>query len=135
MRCRMADLAVYGFFPWVRAGLASIAKETPTQNFVSLQVALSVNSTAAPAVGVRLFGPGQVTGIDPRAITRMEPRPYASSFEPNYFAAIEFATPDFPWTFSPAVPAGPGIKPWLCLAVVKAQPGVSLVPRSNALSL
>ena len=93
----MADTAVYGFVPWVRSGLASLAQAAPATNFVTLNVALTVNATAAPAVAVRLHGPGQVTGIDPRAISRMEPRPGAVSFEPNYFPLIEFVTPDFPW--------------------------------------
>ncbi len=131
----MADTAVYGFLPWVRTGLASLATTTPTQNFVNLDVALTVNTTAAPPVSVRLFGPGQVTGIDPRAIVRMEPKPGAVSFEPNYFPAVEFATPDFPWMFSPAVPNAAALRPWLCLICVKVQPGVALTPRGAALPL
>ncbi len=101
----MADPALY-FLPWVRSGLVSLAKNAPSQNFVSLNVAVTVNGTAAVPVAARLFGPGQVTGIDPRAIVRMEPRPNTVAFEPNYFPAVEFATPDFPWAFSPAVPSG-----------------------------
>jgi hypothetical protein len=131
----VADTASYGFLPWVRTGLASMATTAPTQNFVSLDVALTVNTTEAPAVAVRLFGPGQVTGIDPRAIVRMEPTPGAVSFEPNYFPAVEFATPDLPWMFSPAVPNGAALRPWLCLVCVKAQPGVALTPRGTALPL
>ena len=131
----MADTAVYGFLPWVRTGLASMATTPPTQNFVNLEVSLTVNTTAAPPVSVRLFGPGQVTGIDPRAIVRMEPKPGTVSFEPNYFPAVEFATPDFPWMFSPAVPNGAALRPWLCLVCVKVQPGVALTPRGTALPL
>jgi hypothetical protein len=131
----VADAAVYGFLPWVRTGLASMAKTAPTQNFVNLGVSLTVNTTPAPPVSVRLFGPGQVTGIDPRAIVRMEPRPGAVSFEPNYFPAVEFATPDFPWMFSPAVPNGAALRPWLCLVCVKVQPGVAITPRVAALPL
>jgi hypothetical protein len=127
--------AAYGFLPWVRGGLAALAKTQPTQNFVSLQVGLAVNTTATNPVTVRLYGPGQVTGIDPRAITRMEPAPGSVSFEPNYFPAVEFATPDFPWMFSPAVPAGGALRPWLCLVAVKVQPGVTITPRSNLLPL
>lgn len=131
----MADTAVYGFLPWVRTGLASMATTAPTQNFVNLNVSLAVNATAAPPVTVRLFGPGQVTGIDPRAIVRMEPQPGTTSFEPNYFPAVEFATPDFPWMFSPAVPNGAALRPWLCLVCVKVQTGVALAPRGTALPL
>jgi hypothetical protein len=102
----MTDPAAYGFLPWVRSGLASLAKTQPAQNFVSVQIGLTVNTTATTPVAVRLYGPGQVTGIDPRAVIRMEPAPGSVSFEPNYFPAVKFATPDFPWTFSPAVPSG-----------------------------
>src|SRR5215469_13510905 len=131
----MADPAVYGFLPWVRSGLASMATPATTQNFGSLNVTLTVNTTATTPVTVRLYGPGQVTGIDPRAIIRMEPAPGSASFEPNYFPAVEFATPDFPWTFSPAVPSGGALRPWLCLVAVKVQPGVALTPRANLLPL
>jgi hypothetical protein len=130
----MADPALY-FLPWVRSGLVSLARTAPSQNFVSLNVAVTVNSTAAAPVAARLFGPGQVTGIDPRAIVRMEPRPNTVAFEPNYFPAVEFATPDFPWVFSPTVPSGAALRPWLCLVAVKEQPGVALTPRPNALPL
>ena len=33
---------------------------------------------------------------------RTEPRHLATDFEPNYFPAIEFDRPDFPWIFTPA---------------------------------
>jgi hypothetical protein len=131
----MTDPAAYGFLPWVRSGLASLAKTQPTQNFVSMQVGLTVNTTATSPVAVRLYGPGQVTGVDPRAITRKEPTPGSVSFEPNYFPFVELATPDFPWMFSPAVPSGAVLRPWLCLVAVKLQPGVTLAPRGNLLPL
>jgi hypothetical protein len=131
----MTDPAVYSFLPWVRSGLASLAKTQPAQNFISVKVGLTVNTTATTPVTVRLHGPGQVTGIDPRAITRMEPTPGTASFEPNYFPCVEFATPDFPWTFSPAIPSGAALRPWLCLVAVKQQPGVTLAPRGNSLPL
>jgi hypothetical protein len=131
----MSDPASYGFLPWVRRGLSSLARTTPTQNYLGVQVALTVNTTASDPVGVRLHGPGQVTGIDPRAIVRTEPRANTATFEPNYFPSVEFATPDFPWLFSPVLPAGAALRPWLCLIVVREQPGVALVPRPQALPL
>lgn len=131
----MTDPATYGFLPWVRRGIAALAKTQPNHSYVSLQVGLTVNTTATTPVTVRLHGPGQVTGIDPRAITRMEPTPGTMSFEPNYFPCVEFATPDFPWTFSPAVPSGAALRPWLCLVAVKVQTGVTLASRGNSLPL
>jgi hypothetical protein len=131
----MSEPSSYGFVPWVRQGLASLARIAPTSNFLGLQVSLAVNNTAAPPVAMRLHGPGQVTGIDPRATVRTEPRRNTSTFEANYFAAIEFATPDFPWLFTPALPSVAALKPWICLIVVRDQPGVSLVMRPGALPL
>ena len=50
---------------------------------------------------VRLIGPGDLLGIDPRAVVRVDPRPNTNDFEPNYVAAIEFFDEDFPWRYSP----------------------------------
>ena len=76
---------------------------------------------------MRLYGPGDVTGIDPQQVVRTEPRHLATDFEPNYFPAIEFDRPDFPWLFTPAKANADGkLRPWLCLVVVRKQEGVSL---------
>ena len=76
---------------------------------------------------VRLYGPGDVTGIDPRQVVRTEPSHLATAFEPNYFPAIEFDRPDFPWLFTPAKADAEGrLRPWLCLVVVRKQEGVTL---------
>jgi hypothetical protein len=63
----------------------------------------------------------------------MDPRPGTADFEPNYFVAIEFDRPDFPWLFTPAK-ADPSarLRPWLCLVVVRDQPGVTLRSTSDA---
>ena len=58
---------------------------------------------------------------------RSEPRPDSTGVEPNYFAFVELAAPDLPWTFTPAAPDGQGrLRPWLVLVVVREQPGVSI---------
>ena len=76
---------------------------------------------------MRLYGPGDVTGIDPQQVVRTEPRHLATDFEPNYFPAIEFDRPDFPWLFTPAKADAAGkLRPWLCLVVVRKQEGVTL---------
>lgn len=131
----MSDPASYGFLPWVRRGLSSLARTAPTGNYLGVQVSIAVNTVTSGAVGVRLHGPAQVTGIDPRAIVRTEPRPDTATFETNYFPSVEFATSDFPWLFSPTLPNGDALRPWLCLIVVREQPGVALVPRARALPL
>ena len=127
----MADpSANYVFLPWVRQGAAAGIKmpdRTPGQpSIVSVNVKLSIN--AAPLVDqpVRLYGPGDVIGIDQQQIIRTEPRPQSTDFEPNYFPAIEFDRPDYPWLFTPAKANDGKLRPWLCLVVVRKQEGVTI---------
>ena len=87
----------------------------------------AINNTDDIDRQVRLYGPGDVTGIDPQQVVRTEPRHLATDFEPNYFPAIEFDRPDFPWLFTPAKADAAGkLRPWLCLVVVRKQEGVTL---------
>jgi hypothetical protein len=79
-------------------------------------------------VPVRLYGPGDVTGLDPREVVRTEPASLSTDFEPNYFPLIEFDHPDLPWMFSPKVPDAAGrVHPWICLVTVR-QDACSLDP-------
>ncbi len=124
--------ANYVFLPWVRQGAAS-GIQTPDMSanqagVVAVSVKLAVNNTP-PEIErqVRLYGPGDVTGIDRLQVIRTEPRHLATDFEPNYFPAIEFDRPDFPWLFTPATANDAGkLRPWLCLVVVRKQEGVTL---------
>ena len=127
------------FLPWVRQGAAAGIQTVDTLNdnpagAVSVPVKLRVNNTDDIARNVRLFGPGDVVGIDPQQVIRTEPRNLATDFEPNYFAAIEFDRPDFPWLFTPAKADGSNrLRPWLCLIVVRKQQGVTLRTDRNLL--
>ena len=56
------------------------------------------------AQDIALYGPGDILGIDPRAVIRTEPRAGVSNFESNYLAAIDFYDEDFPWRYTPAPP-------------------------------
>ena len=101
---------------------------------VSVAVGLRVNDTDPVERQVRLYGPGDITGIDARQVVRTEPRHQATDFEPNYFPAIEFDRPDFPWLFTPAKANADGkLRPWLCLVVVRKQEGVALHTDRNLL--
>ena len=130
----MADptSANYVFLPWVRQGAASGIQTLDSLSanqagVVSVAVKLRVNDTPDIERQVRLYGPGDVTGIDPQQVVRTEPRHLATDFEPNYFPAIEFDRPDFPWLFTPARADAAGkLRPWLCLVVVRKQEGVTL---------
>ncbi len=71
--------ANYIFLPWVRQGAASGIK-TPDMSanqpgVVSVRVKLGINN-APPDIErqVRLYGPGDVTGIDRLQVIRTEPR-------------------------------------------------------------
>jgi hypothetical protein len=128
----MTATANYVFLPWVRRGAAADIQAPdalgPGQaGAVGVPVKLRVNDAHDIDRPVRLYGPGDVTGIDPRPVVRIEPANLATDFEPNYFPAIEFDSPDFPWLFTPAR-AGPSerLRPWLCLVVVGKQEGVTL---------
>ena len=131
--------ANYVFLPWVRQGAAA-GIETPDSlgagqtGVVSVPVSLRINNTDDVGARVRLYGPGDVTGIDPQQIVRTEPRNLATDFEPNYFPAIEFDRPDFPWMFTPAkATADAKLRPWLCLVVVQKQDSVTLLTGRNPL--
>src|SRR5262245_33436328 len=123
--------ANYLFLPWVRQGAAA-SIQTPDSltsgqsGVVSVPVRLRINDTDDIEQQVRLYGPGDVIGIAPQQVVRTEPRHLATDFEPNYFAAIDFDRPDFPWLFTPAAAGTAGrLRPWLCLVVVRKQQGVT----------
>jgi hypothetical protein len=128
----MADNAVRHFLPWVRQGAAS-GITTPDslgseqRADVLLPVSVELTNFTVPARDVRLYGPADVTAIDPRQIVRVQPRHLTTNFESNFFPLIEFDRPDFPWLFTPAKPgAGERLRPWICLVVVRKRPSVTL---------
>lgn len=120
----------YSFLPWLRTGLATKLKERPPAGSgfrPRLPVTLKVSGhrpdgTAAErsvTQTVQLYGPGDVAGLDPRAVSRTEPQPSVTNVEPNYLAHIEFYEEDLPWRYSPAVPDSHNrLMPWLALVVL-----------------
>lgn len=68
---------------------------------------------------IEIYGPGDITGIDPKAIVRMEPRNWITNFEPNYLPFVEFYDEDLPWRYSPLRPENHRLHPWLMLIVLK----------------
>lgn len=120
--------ATYTFLPWLRRGLGGmISGSTGMRATINVgldisgePVSGSVPLTAHVQKSVEMFGPGDVTGIDMRAIVRTEPRSRVANFEPNYLACIEFYEEDFPWRYSPASPNNNNLRlqPWLALIVL-----------------
>ena len=119
--------AVARLFSWLRQGLhagltTASSGMTIQDGHLAVPIRLRVNSSNAIDVPVRLYGPGDVVGIDQREVIRTEPYHFATDFEPNYFPLIECDRPDFPWLFTPAAPDAAGhLQPWLCLVVVRKE--------------
>ena len=69
---------------------------------------------------IALYGPGDIVGIDTRAIIRTEPHHWVTNFEANYLAAVEFYDEDFPWRYTPATADNSGLRlrPWIALVVL-----------------
>jgi hypothetical protein len=115
--------ASFVFLPWLRTGLAG-ALGTPTvgaaRASVTVTVTVSAGGDPRPVpVPLTLYGPGDVTGLDPRAVSRLAPKPGEADAEPSELPMVEFAEPDLPWRFTPA---GAGdharLRPWLVLCVL-----------------
>jgi hypothetical protein len=120
--------SVYSFQPWLRRGIANqitTADPDPTVKVrprVEVQLAIQADvvgggteTLAVPAHSIALHGPGDVVGIDRKAIIRVEPAHWTTNFEPNYLPHVEFYDEDFPWRYTPAAPTADRLRPWLTL--------------------
>lgn len=117
----------YTFLPYLRQGLANNliqTNEARAKFTVKLEaVAIDGNGTETTSPlderNVEIFGPGDVVGIDPRAVIKTDPHNWITNFENNYLAYIDFYDEDYPWRYSPTVPAGHRLDPWIALIVLK----------------
>ncbi|MBN1491799.1 MAG: hypothetical protein JXA69_17940 [Phycisphaerae bacterium] len=129
------DDARYAFLSWLRRGVSTEITRIDGDATPAARAEIPIRLSFDVGTGIRnaqvnlaLHGPGDVAGIDPRLIIRTYPRPDVFDAEPNYFPAIEFDQPDFPWRYTPAranagqpgrAPASPGegarLRPWLVL--------------------
>src|SRR5437870_851371 len=127
----MSPPPTYSFLPWLRSGVANSIPQSDgdaaveVRASIPLDVTLSVanldGSTNTQVIlrDVNLYAPGDIVGIDSKAVVKVEPRNWITNFEPNYLPYIEFYDEDFPWRYSPDVvdPAG-RLRPWLALIVL-----------------
>ncbi|TCC47507.1 hypothetical protein E0H75_22275 [Kribbella capetownensis] len=122
-------MTAYTFLPWLRRGIAGGVDPPTTDARAGITVDLTVTGEAVrdaerPAVAeihrrVQLYGPGDVVGIDRRAIVRVEPRDRTTNAESNYLPFVEFYDEDFPWRYSPRNADDFGrLAPWLALVVL-----------------
>jgi hypothetical protein len=129
----MPPVATYSFLPWLRQGLANTIStqdlDPSVHTRASTQVQLTLSGdpvssgpelTSAISQDVALYGPGDVVGIDARAVLRTDPGNWITNFEGNYLPAIDFIDPDFPWRYTAAAPDPTGLKlrPWISLIVL-----------------
>lgn len=119
-------MSSYTFLPWLRRGVIGLAKTAAEKERLSAPLRLHVigeGEAPVPPItrNARLYGPGDVNGIDWRAIVRTVPRAGVLDFEANFLASIEFYEEDFPWRYTPALPdpATGALKPWIWLTVLE----------------
>ena len=127
------EIGTYSFLPWLRLGVANNITSADLDHSVVARATMAVDLTlsGAPVEGdtplsavvhrdVELYGPGDIVGIEPNAIVKVEPRDHLANFEPNYMPFIEFYDEDFPWRYTPAAPdlARHRLRPWLALIVL-----------------
>jgi hypothetical protein len=128
-------LGTYTFLPWLRRGTASAIAAPETLDVgapsrTTLPVELTLNARTL-AITTRLYGPGDVVGLDRREVVRTEPQAGSVDFPSNYFAAVDFAREDLPWLFTPLSADSRGrLRPWIALVAVRSQPGVQLTMRA-----
>lgn len=126
------EIGTYSFLPLLRLGIANNIQapdeDTSVKFRASVNVALTLTGkgidpteTESIANPVALYGPGDIIGIESRAIIKAEPRNWITNFEPNYLPYIEFYDEDFPWRYTPAAPnTGAGrLRPWIMLVVLE----------------
>lgn len=129
----MSNLATYTFLPWLRSGIAGKISSADGDTAVKLRATINVeldlagigvnggNVSDSVSKAVQLYGPGDIVGIDKKAIVKVEPHNWITNFEPNYLPFIEFYDEDFPWRYTPAAPdvAKDRLRPWIALVIVK----------------
>jgi len=126
------EIGTYSFLPWLRQGIANNIKTQDLDSSVKVRAAVNIaltlkgegidaTETETISRDVALFGPGDIIGIQSKAIIKTEPRDWITNFEPNYLPYIDFYDEDFPWRYTPAAPnTGLGrLRPWIMLVVLK----------------
>ncbi len=134
-------VARYVFLSWLRRGVGTAIEpresDAGTAARVKVPVTVAFNAgSLSGTVPLELFGAGEVTGFDPRAVIRVWPRPDVFDAESNYFPLIEFDQPDLPWRLTPArAEINDRLRPWLALIVARKtkprsrRPPAAAIPR------
>ncbi|HEY6189581.1 MAG TPA: hypothetical protein VIW80_18150 [Pyrinomonadaceae bacterium] len=127
------EIGTYSFMPWLRQGVAnqitSADGATSVKIRATIHIDLNVNAKQLDNTELNLpypkdvpiYGPGDIVGIEQRAVIKTEPRNWITNFEPNYLPYIDFYDEDFPWRYTPAAPdsSKARLRPWITLVVLK----------------
>lgn len=117
------------FLPHVREGIApTTSLASRAQASIGVRLESPGRQTRDVSRVMSLLGPGDVVAIEPRQVLRVTPAAGTRDAEPEFFPSIEFDAPDLPWAYSPVVPAGTRVLPWIALIILEANPDVSLLP-------
>jgi hypothetical protein len=139
--------ATYRFMSFVREGMSGVVstvdtlgKGAPIPAVASVDITVPVTGAdfqdasqpkpdTVATTHVTVQGPGDVIGLNSHQVIRTFPPAGVTNAETTMFPLVEFDRPDLPWMFTPAKEtAAQRLRPWLCLVVVRAQPGVTLGP-------
>jgi hypothetical protein len=128
----MSALPTYSFLPWLRQGIANTIATSDgdagvkTRASVHVELQLSgdpvgggAELTQTVAQDIALYSPGDIIGIDERAVVRTEPRHWITNFEANYLPAVDFYDEDFAWRYTPAAADGTKLRPWVALVALE----------------
>lgn len=129
----MSQLPTYSFLPWLRHGVGNTITSLDVESggaALRASVEVKLKLEGEPIDGsvldevitkeVKLYGPGDIVGIESKAIVKVEPRNWITNFEPNYLPYIEFYDEDFAWRYTPAAPGNHHrLRPWIMLVVLK----------------
>jgi len=89
------EIGTYSFLPWLRQGvanrIASADGDTNVKLRATIHIALNVNAKKLDGSDlnvpyprdIAIYGPGDIVGIEQRAIIKNEPRNWITNFEPN----------------------------------------------------
>ncbi|MEO3389003.1 hypothetical protein [Mesorhizobium sp. CAU 1741] len=124
-------MATMTFHSWRRSSLMDNA--TLAEGRLSGTIAMTLDDPAVDApprafpVPIAFRSAADVSALKPEAIRHTAPRPATADAETTKFVHIDFAEPDLPWRYSPAVPEpeAPGgirtrLRPWIVLLVGEA---------------
>lgn len=117
------------FLPFMRQGIAALADPSPApgkRTVIPVRVRVRAEEKGRQPIEetieqeVALFGPGDVLGIDQRAVSRMAPPPDTENFDTSLTPFIQFSEPDLLWRYSTRKAAdNRHWLPWLSLVVLK----------------